>query len=132
MFEDDLQVTLIDLVLWFRSRAKFEIELCGYDIVRDWPTADFVLRREGEEVCRARKRFLRRSFTLRYRDAVFSFQPRSSFDRTFVLSQEEDDCGWVSPRGIFQNQHAARLPKRLPLEVRLFLICLTLPRTALT
>jgi hypothetical protein len=130
VFEGDLQITSINLVMWFQSRASFEFDLRLYEIIHEWRTADYALRREGEELCRARKRLLRRSFVLRYQDTVFTFQPRSPFDRTFVLSLGEDDDGWVSPRGLFLSQLESRLPKRLPFEARLFLMWLALSTVA--
>lgn len=126
IFEDGTCVTSIELKSWFQLRANFEVDLNRYEVVHHWRSADRILKCDGVDVCRAKKRLLRRSFAIRHEESEFVFRPRSAFDRTFVLSEGDDDVGWVSPRGFFQNQLAARLPSRLPFEARVFVMWLVL------
>lgn len=126
VFEGDQQGTSIELKSWFQLKANFEFDLNAYQIIHEWRSADRVLRCDGIDMCRATKRLLRRSFVIRFQELNFTFQPRSMLDRTFVLSNADDDVGWVSPRGFFQNQLAARLPSQLPFEVRVFTMWLAM------
>jgi hypothetical protein len=59
-----------------------------------------------------------RSFTLQVGGKSFTLKAGSAFGRSFVLTQGDQDIGFIAPLGLFGRKAKADLPDDLKLEVR--------------
>ena len=127
--EDDRgqEVGQVRLSAW-RERGSVVAGGLEYRISRERAVGtSFVLEGAGSALARAEKTSaFRRAFAIAHRGEEYTLRARSAWRREMVLFDGEVEIGRVAPERAWGRRARADLPEGLPLEVKLFIIWLSL------
>jgi hypothetical protein len=116
----------IDLSSW-REKGALTVANSTYRISREGLCSGaFVLESNGTVVARAHKPSAwTRRLILDFGGAQFELKPRSSFTRGFQLLTDGRAVGSLSPASFLNRKINVELPEDLPLQIRAFIVWLT-------
>lgn len=87
----------------------------------------WVLEEAGAVIAKAEKpSAFKKTLTIEYRDRTFTLKPRSSWGREMVLYEGDREVGSVAPERMIVRRSKVELPEELPLQVKLFVVWLTM------
>jgi hypothetical protein len=111
---------------WWRERGSLSVEGTTYRVYRESLLGDFVLEKSGEVVARATKMSVfRREFVVTYRGREYTLRAHAPFRRAFLLLAGDERLGAITPDGMFSRNSEVDFPPDLPLELKAFLVWLT-------
>jgi hypothetical protein len=111
----------------WRERGAVTVGGIEYPVTREGVVGAFTLSDAGGVLARAVKpSALHRMFTLEHDGKEYVLKAASAWGRDFALLDGEVQIGAVRPARLFGRQARAELPEDMSLEVRLFVIWLTL------
>jgi hypothetical protein len=115
-------------VSWWREQGELAVRGRTYKVFREGlMSGAFVLESAGSVLARAEKpSAFRRSFAIEHAGRQYTLRSKSAFGRAFELLDGPRAIGSISPEWIFSRRASADLPEDLPLEVRVFIIWLTI------
>ncbi len=110
----------------WREQGAVTVGGIEYPVTRQGAVGAFTLSGAGGVLAQAMKpSALRRMFTLEHDGKEYTLKAISVWGRGTVLLDGETKIGAVRHSGVFTWQARADLPEDMPLEVRLFVIWLT-------
>ncbi len=112
---------------WWREQGELRLDGATYRVSREHLlNGDFLLESDAGVIARAtRASLFRRRFSVRHGANTYTLEPRSAFQRAFVLLEDDRETGSISPSRAWSRRASANLPSELPLPVQVFLIWLT-------
>jgi hypothetical protein len=111
----------------WRERGAVTVDGIEYPVTREGVVGAFTLAGAGGVLARAVKpSALHRMFTLEHDGKEYVLKAVSAWGRDFALLDGEVQIGVVRPARALGRQARADLPEDMPLEVRLFVLWLTL------
>ena len=128
ILEEGRDVAEMDLSFW-REKGVLSVEGIPYRVYREGlASGAFMLENPGGQVlAKAEKpNALRRSFLVEYEGRKLRLEAESSFERAFVLRDDQGVIGTVKPDSFFSHRTTANLPEDFPLPVRIFLLWLVI------
>ena len=119
-------VAYLDLA-WFREGGELVVRGERFRIGRRGLLGAFYLERDGETIASATKpSVFHRSYEVELDSEVFTLAAVSPVHRSFQLLDGSTEIGRVAPAHLFSRKAVAKLPERLSLERRVFLVWLVL------
>jgi hypothetical protein len=111
----------------WRERGAVTVGGTEYPVTREGVVGAFTLAGAGGVLARAMKpSAFHRAFTLEYDGKEYVLKATSAWGRGFALLDGEVQIGAVRPARALGRQARVDLPEDMPLEVRLFVLWLTL------
>lgn len=112
----------------WREKGVLAVGGSSYNVYRERLMSGlFILELNGTQLAHAEKpSALRSSFTVQHEGKTYILKVESAFRRRFLLLENDQQIGSISPDGMFTRKATADFPDELPLPIKVFLLWLAL------